>query len=218
MKELVGRNSDIVSTALRSANGTVLAEAGDHRRHWVKPSGDQSTLTHAQVPIFDGAVRWGTLEVSFAESPAWGLTRLRAHPLFRLLAFIGTAGFVIYLLFMRRTLRHLDLLEAPPRRTTVGDYVGLCLLIDFSDGSNTAMRIAVQLAAARDDAAKRLADAERRGGLEQAAMRLQRVRHAQQGQLQALVKVAARHGAQPAGAAPRRQPSSISRSDRTAVA
>ena len=63
---VVRRNDEILSAALRSADGSILAEAGVHDRYWKDIPFDKSTPTHAQVPIFKGNKRWGTVEIRFS--------------------------------------------------------------------------------------------------------------------------------------------------------
>ena len=108
MKSLVKGNSDVMSTALRDAEGALLASAGDHDKYWKAPGGDNSTPTHAQVPIFDGENRWGTVEVSFYEGDGMSLEVLTGDPLIRFLAFLAAGGFLGYMFFMKKTLKHLD--------------------------------------------------------------------------------------------------------------
>jgi diguanylate cyclase (GGDEF)-like protein/PAS domain S-box-containing protein len=104
----VQRNDDVISGALRLGDGRLLAQSGDHKQHW-QPEGDEkSTPTHTRVPIFRGDKRWGTVEVRFVPMRPAGLAGIAASPLVRLLGFIALAGFVTYLGFMRKTLRHLD--------------------------------------------------------------------------------------------------------------
>ncbi|MGQ0659099.1 MAG: diguanylate cyclase [Chromatiales bacterium] len=60
------------------------------------------------MPIFNGNARWGTLEVSFAEETASGIAAYLAHPAVQFFGFVASAGFFVYLLFMRKTLELLD--------------------------------------------------------------------------------------------------------------
>ncbi len=105
---IVDRNADVLSAALRTADGRLLAEAGEHQALWEEGAQERSTPTHAKVPIFRGDDRWGTVEVRFTPVAAAGLEGLWQSPLLRLLGFTALAGFATFLLFMRRTLRHLD--------------------------------------------------------------------------------------------------------------
>ena len=108
MEILAKRIPDILSLALLQENGTVVAQVGDHARVWVQPPGEESTLEFLQVPIFSGDQRWGVMQVVFRQANVSGLHWFLTDPWVRFLAFVSVAGFVGYLLFMKRTLRQLD--------------------------------------------------------------------------------------------------------------
>lgn len=112
---LVEREGDVLSAALRSSNGRILAQAGDHAHHWRNLPLDKSTPTHVQVPVFQGQKRWGTVEIVFAPlSGAGGF--MAAHPLVVLLLYFALAGFSAYWIFIKRTLRELDPRAVIPER------------------------------------------------------------------------------------------------------
>ncbi|MGH7146573.1 MAG: ATP-binding protein [Nitrospiraceae bacterium] len=108
METLVKRIPDIISLALLRKNGTVVAQVGEHAQEWVQPPGEESTLEFFQVPIYSGDQPWGVLQVEFRKTNVSGLQRFLADPWVRFLAFVTVAGFVGYLLFLKRTLRQLD--------------------------------------------------------------------------------------------------------------
>jgi signal transduction histidine kinase len=108
METLAKRTPDVLSLALLLKSGTVVAQVGDHARVWVQPSGEESTLDFFQVPIFSGDEPWGMLQVAFRQTNVSGLQWFLTNPWVRFLAFVSVAGFVGYLLFMKRTLRQLD--------------------------------------------------------------------------------------------------------------
>ncbi len=113
---LVDRNEDVRSAALRTVDGTVLAKAGDHDRHWVDTSDDNTRFDRVQVPIFSGNAHWGTLQVSFVpvhSLEAWDFVK---HPWVHFVIWVVTLGFLGYLFFMKRTLRHMDPSAVVPKR------------------------------------------------------------------------------------------------------
>jgi diguanylate cyclase (GGDEF)-like protein/PAS domain S-box-containing protein len=113
---LVERDKDVVSAAIRTANGRFLAESGEHTVNWIDIPLDRSTPTHVQVPIFQGERRWGTVEVAFRDFKGTGLLLGISHSFLPLIIFFTTAGFVAYLLFIRRALRELDPRSVIPER------------------------------------------------------------------------------------------------------
>jgi diguanylate cyclase (GGDEF)-like protein/PAS domain S-box-containing protein len=117
MQSIVDRNEDVLSAALRrDSDDKLIAESGNHLRHWVQPDGDSSTPTHAQVPIFQGDRRWGTVEVSFRPIAPKSLLGFMQQPFVRLMLFVAISGFVGYLLLLKRTLRQLDPTQVIPGR------------------------------------------------------------------------------------------------------
>ncbi len=116
MKALTQRNDDILSTALRDRRGAILVRVGDHEKHWAGVLDERSTPEHVRIPIFEGANRWGSLEVSFTPLVAKGFSHILTHPLVRLVFFIGVVSFVVYWIFLRRSLAHLDPASVIPER------------------------------------------------------------------------------------------------------
>lgn len=113
---LIERNPQILSAAIQLATGVTFAQAGDHQRHWTQIEGGHSTIDHIQIPIFNGEAHWGTLQIAFmpfaeSENP-WSFS----HPWSRLILFVTFGGFISYLLFIKRTLRHLDPSAVIPAR------------------------------------------------------------------------------------------------------
>jgi diguanylate cyclase (GGDEF)-like protein/PAS domain S-box-containing protein len=109
LKTLVQRDDDILSAALRSKDGKIRAEAGNHLLQWKKNTAtDKSSLTHVQVPIFRNNTQWGTVEMRFAEIGVPSKWRAVFSPFVLLTIYVLVAGFIGYVFFLRRTLKHLD--------------------------------------------------------------------------------------------------------------
>jgi len=102
------RNPDILSTGLRTSDGKLVIETGEHKRLWQKEGNELSSPTNVMVPIFKDKTRWGTFEVSFKPVYPKGLAGLWAKPIVKVIAFLVPLAFIGYLLFMKKTLRHLD--------------------------------------------------------------------------------------------------------------
>ncbi|MCU7815839.1 MAG: sensor domain-containing diguanylate cyclase [Candidatus Thiodiazotropha sp. (ex Rostrolucina anterorostrata)] len=113
LETVVDRNDDVLSAALRNDRGSSLV-AGDHEEHWVDVPLDKSTSTHVRVPIMANNKRWGTLEMAFR--PFNKDSGLSVGKLGSLLLFVACMGFVLYLIFIKRTLRELDPKAVIPER------------------------------------------------------------------------------------------------------
>lgn len=116
MRILVERNAEVLSAALRSADGRLLAVSGDHSTNWINMTDDQSTPTHAQVPIYQGSRKWGTVEVSFAPLNGNSLLGLHINSLVSMIAFIAVSGFAAFLFFIKKTHQNLDPASVVPYR------------------------------------------------------------------------------------------------------
>jgi diguanylate cyclase (GGDEF)-like protein/PAS domain S-box-containing protein len=116
LRTIVERQPDVLSSGVRLASGPLVVKVGDHDNLWKGAGGDRSTPTHARVKIHHGAAQWGTLEVRFQSlASAWSLAVVH-NPFVKALVFVSLAGFAAYLVFMRRTLRHLDPASVIPER------------------------------------------------------------------------------------------------------
>ncbi len=109
---VVKRNDDIVSAAVRHNSGKAIVTIGEHQ--WDADSGDYSTDTHLKVPIFSGKKKWGQMELRFTPLTAQGWLAIVDHPLLKLVAFMALTSFILFWLYLRRMLKHLDPSQAVP--------------------------------------------------------------------------------------------------------
>ncbi len=116
VRSLVERNPDIVSVGLRQSDGHYLMQTDRHAVRWQPVKDDISTPTQVQVPIFRGALRWGTLEMHFQPLRDNSALGLLAQPFARLLIFMSVVGFIAYLLLLKRSLKYLDPSSVIPGR------------------------------------------------------------------------------------------------------
>src|SRR5206468_5166032 len=87
------------------------------------------------VPIFDGPKRWGTIEVRFRPLSGAGWFGYVNTPQVRLMAFIAAASMVLFLLYLRKMLQHLDPSKVVPSRVrTALDTLAEGLLVVDANG------------------------------------------------------------------------------------
>ena len=110
------RNTEVLSIALRRANGEIVIATGDHVENWVEPTNDRSTPSHVQVPLLNGEETWGRVEISFR--PLSSSNQIAGIPLalISFIAFLGILGFLGYYFVLRRALRELDPSSVIPER------------------------------------------------------------------------------------------------------
>ncbi len=116
MALLVKRNEDVLSIALRADNRALMVSAGDHPAFWKTKSGEPSTISNVQVPIFREKKQWATMEISFSPLGQSGVFAFFKNSFWGLIAFVILFGFPLYWVFMKKTLRALDPSAVIPTR------------------------------------------------------------------------------------------------------
>ena len=113
----VARNEAMLSAGLRAVGGQLMVRSGDHRSLWQPESPTHSSPTHVRIPLFRAGREWAVVELRFRGGESSNvLVALWERPLVRLVLAMAIVGFVVYMLYMRRTLRHLDPSAVVPAR------------------------------------------------------------------------------------------------------
>ncbi len=107
-KEVMVRDKEVLSLAVRRADGRLMAQAGDHQATWVEPKRGESELDHVQVPLETNGSRWGAVEVSFEPAAHNTVWRWLRQPSVMMLLLMGFGSFFSFSLYLRRVLAHLD--------------------------------------------------------------------------------------------------------------
>ncbi len=116
MARWIRSEDDVLSAAVRGEDGRIVAQAGAHLQHW-RPSADGvSTLQHISVPLMQEGRRWGTFEVSFKPAGPVTVGQWLTQPWLIVVLTLGIGGFVIFSLYLRRVLDHLDPQSVLPDR------------------------------------------------------------------------------------------------------
>jgi diguanylate cyclase (GGDEF)-like protein len=113
---VISRDTEVLSIGVRRADGEVVAETGNHAKHWVAPSGNKSTLTSVLVPISSNTGVWGQIEVAYQPAIPKSLLEWLRYPGVALTLLLLTLGFVLFYLYLRRILQRLDPSAAIPDR------------------------------------------------------------------------------------------------------
>ena len=112
---LTRRNPDLESIAVRSADGTVFAQEGDHAQ-WRDLPGSYSVDSQVVVPIMAGQRPWGQVELRFKPLGAVGWGAYLTEPRVKLTGFMAFVAFVAFYFYLGRALRQLDPSQAIPAR------------------------------------------------------------------------------------------------------
>lgn len=117
IEEVVKRNQEILSIGIRSGNGVLLLNTQDHKTLWKNMAADTSTSnTQIQLAIYKGNRKWGVLEVTFEPIHMYRLFGVAVSPMVLMLFFVSCSLFVLFVIFLKRTLRHLDPSSVIPER------------------------------------------------------------------------------------------------------
>lgn len=111
------RNDDVLSAGLRDREGRLLVATPEHRVLWSPAEDARAPTTHVHMPLFKKGRHWGDVELRFLPLHPGGFwAALWARPIVRLIAVLGVAGFIAYIVYMRRTLQYLDPSAVIPTR------------------------------------------------------------------------------------------------------
>jgi diguanylate cyclase (GGDEF)-like protein len=116
MTSIVAHTEGLRSVGVRRANGALVLQTGTHAQQW--RLGDQETLRPEQmiIPLNAQGQRWGHVEMAFAADDTHPVLAFLKEPLVQMLLFVGTAGWLVFGLYMRRALQHLDPASVVPER------------------------------------------------------------------------------------------------------
>ena len=119
MRMLVERNEEVLSAALRKADGRLMAVVGDHTDNWDDGLGEKSTPTQIQVPIYKNAAlkqKWGGVELRFTPTSKINIFGIAISPLVLMTVFVAVIGFLVFLLLIKKILTNIDPTAVMPSR------------------------------------------------------------------------------------------------------
>jgi diguanylate cyclase (GGDEF)-like protein/PAS domain S-box-containing protein len=116
LQQLQNRSDDMLSVALRRADGKVVASAGDHALHWQGTTSGHSTDSQIYVPITQGKKQWGALEVAFRPLRFTGWLAALDFDLYRLVLFAAGFNGLLFIYYLSKVLTELDPQRSMPQR------------------------------------------------------------------------------------------------------
>jgi PAS domain S-box-containing protein len=116
LRFVLARNGDLLSAAVRRANGDMVVQIGDHEPNWRDMSSKYSTESQLQVAIWAGKQTWGHVELRYRPLTSPGWWGIIQHPWLQLIGFIALSSFVLFYVYLSKMLRHLDPSQAIPGR------------------------------------------------------------------------------------------------------
>ncbi len=116
LQQVVGRNPDVLSMAVRRVDGTLLLQRGNHVQNWAATDSGRSTTDHLRIAVQAGNRHWGDAEIAFAPSGPRGPLDWLRQPSVLLFVVVGIGGFVLFYAYLRRAMQYLDPSTAVPDR------------------------------------------------------------------------------------------------------
>jgi diguanylate cyclase (GGDEF)-like protein/PAS domain S-box-containing protein len=116
IQQVISRNPDILSIAVRRAEGSIVAQGGDHARHWIAPQTGRSTVNHVRVPVYADRNHWGDVEMTFAPAGVRTFRNWITEPTILFVALVGIGGFLLFYAYLRRAMQYLDPSATVPDR------------------------------------------------------------------------------------------------------
>ncbi len=126
---------DLQTIGVRSATGQLLIDVNGHDAAWVPGVREHSTDSEVVVPVWQEGQAWGEIEFGFTplRSTAWWGKLL--DPLMMLSAFMYISAMLVFLVYLKRMLRHLDPSRTIPSRVRYAlDSLTEGLLVLDADG------------------------------------------------------------------------------------
>ncbi|MDH3718800.1 MAG: ATP-binding protein, partial [Planctomycetota bacterium] len=116
IEQIVQRNPEMLSAAMRREDGTAMFVIGDHENHWRPMVGEYSTNSQVKVPIFSGDQKWGHLEMRFTDASDTTWFSIFELPVAPLIAFMGAGSMLVFFVYLGKMLQQLDPSRAVPAR------------------------------------------------------------------------------------------------------
>lgn len=113
---VVERNRDLLSAGLRTEAGGWLITVGDHTDNWQDHESEWSTNTQITVPIWEGDIKWGRVELRFTPLVGEGLMGFFTSQHTQLLGFVALLCFLGFYVYLGKMLKQLDPSQAVPER------------------------------------------------------------------------------------------------------
>ncbi len=116
LEAIARRNPELITAAVRAADGEIVARAGDHENRWNAPATKDLPGSQMLVPIMFNGEAWGAIEFCFEPLEQAGWLGIWAAKELRLPIFMTLMSGLGAWLYLRRVLRYLDPSKVVPAR------------------------------------------------------------------------------------------------------
>lgn len=116
LSSVVAQSDSLRSIGIRQADGVLLMQMGEHQKAWEGDASGRFVPDQIGVTLSRGGERWGAFEVTFKPEGGGVIRHWLSEPLVVMLLFLSTLGTLVFALYMRRALQHLDPASVIPER------------------------------------------------------------------------------------------------------
>ncbi len=116
LADVATRTDGLRSIGVRRADGNLVVDSGAHAQQWPTGDHERSSPSRITVPLQAEQGRWGQVEFAFDADERHPVWVFLGQPLVQLLLFMSAAGWIVFGLYMRRALQHLDPSSVVPER------------------------------------------------------------------------------------------------------
>jgi len=110
------REPAILSALVIGSNGQSLGQVGEHLRGWKLGPQDPSTVENIRIALITNGLAWGEVQVVFKPPRPTTLAGWLRDSAVHWMLFLVLLGLLVFALYLRRVLRHLDPNAAVPER------------------------------------------------------------------------------------------------------
>ncbi|MCA9265759.1 MAG: diguanylate cyclase [Planctomycetales bacterium] len=128
---IVARYPDVTSACIRTADGAVIHQIGDHALHWRLKDDEASTRNNICVPVMHQSRRWGTVEVSFSQDRGLLMTLFQQPTILLGIVSVIFNG-LLFRWYLGRALAYLDPSKSVPMhvRSTLDTFAEGVVVLD----------------------------------------------------------------------------------------
>ena len=113
---VVKRNADLLSAAVRTADGAAVVTVGAHEPSWLSAARARDSDAQIEVPIMSGPQKWGQLELRYEPLGQSGIPGIPGSALVVFAVFMALSSFCSFYFYLGRVLSDLDPSRAIPGR------------------------------------------------------------------------------------------------------
>lgn len=135
LQETVSQEQDVLSVAIRLTSDKIVASSGPHDKLWASDHEDDGAGRQCSVPILVNEETWGNLEVCFKPIRQTGIKGFFLNRESRLFSYVGCVSFVLFFIFLRKTLKHLDPSAVIPARvkSAMDSFAECVFMVDANE-------------------------------------------------------------------------------------